>query len=385
MSGPPSQSGASLRARAVLKLTDAAGVAGSRGRTVVSWADLLLSTGPGYGWRRLRAERTASLLSEPARDAVYADIWREAAAELGAELVELSAGFYEARKDPARTRIWRQVVALDDPVTLRLALDKPLVHRMLASAGVPTPDHRQLDFRDVAPALDFMGRAAGPCVVKPASGTGGGEGTTAGVETVTHLARARVRAARRHPRLLIERQVEGPVWRLLFLDGELLDVVRSLPPRLTGDGRSTVEQLIASENRRRIVAGGRAGLSLIEVDLDCLIALERAGLKLSSVVAEGQVVAVHTVSNDGRIEDSETFRDGLAPEVVEAARAAAGAIGLRLAGVDVIAPDLARPLAESGGAVTEVNGSPGIHRHYHVAEPERATRVAVPILQKLLG
>jgi cyanophycin synthetase len=184
--------------------------------------------------------------------------------------------------------------------------------------------------------------------------------------------------------MLIERQVPGPVYRLLFLDGELIDVIRHVPPRLAGDGRSTVEQLIGAENERRVAARGAAGLSLLDVGLDTIFTLERQGLRLGSVVAEGTTIAVQTVTNDNRIEDTETIREPLAPELVAASRRAALAVGLRLAGVDVITPDASQPLEQAGGVVAEVNGTPGIHHHYHVADGANATRVAVPILEKVL-
>jgi cyanophycin synthetase len=60
-------------------------------------------------------------------------------------------------------------------------------------------------------------------------------------------------------------------------------------------------------------------------------------------------------------------------------------VGLRLAGVDLVAPDLTRPLAPGFGAIVEVNGTPGLHYHYHVADTERASRVALPVLEKLLS
>ena len=64
--------------------------------------------------------------------------------------------------------------------------------------------------------------------------------------------------------------------------------------------------------------------------------------------------------------------------------AAAACVGLRLAGVDLVTPSLEGSLAETGGVVLEVNCTPGLHHHYLVAEPDRATRVAVPILRRLL-
>jgi cyanophycin synthetase len=221
-------------------------------------------------------------------------------------------------------------------------------------------------------------------VVKAASGTGGGEGTTAGVDTPARLMRARLRAGRFGTRLLIERQAPGTVYRLLFLDGELIDVIRHLPPRLTGDGQRTVEQLIEAENERRLAADGAAGLSLLEVGLDTVFTLERQALRLDSVVADGAEVAVQTVTNDNRIEDTQTVREPLHPELIEAARRAAATVGLRLAGVDLISTDPSRPLEQNGGVVVEVNGTPGIHHHYHVADGANATRVAVPILDRVL-
>jgi cyanophycin synthetase len=175
------------------------------------------------------------------------------------------------------------------------------------------------------------------------------------------------------------------VYRLLFLDGELLDVLRSLPAHLTGDGKSTVEELIDAENDRRVAAEGAAGLSLVGVDLDTVFALARAGLRLSSVLVAGRTVPIGVVTNGNAAEDNETFRGEISPQLIAEARSAQDAVGLRLAGVDVITTDLARPLAETGGVINEVNGTPGLHHHYLVADPDRATRVAIPVLERLLS
>jgi cyanophycin synthetase len=64
---------------------------------------------------------------------------------------------------------------------------------------------------------------------------------------------------------------------------------------------------------------------------------------------------------------------------------AAEALGIRLAGVDVITRDPGVSLHASGGRVTEVNTTPGLHWHYLVRSPEAGVRVAVPILERLLA
>jgi cyanophycin synthetase len=358
--------------------------AGKAGTILGARADLLRSTGPRAALRELREDAVLGAEGGDPIDSFYRRIWGEAASELGAEVRDLSSGFLEISKGEARTRVWRQEVMLDDEVTLRLAADKPLAHRLLLEAGVPVPEHVEFELDDLATPLSFLKGDSSPCAVKPAAGTDRGTGVTCGVRDRADLLRARLCAARWGRRLLIERQLAGEVYRLLFLDGELLDAVRRSPPRVVGDGRSTVADLIAAENRRRLAAGGAAGLSLLRIDLDCLFTLREAGLSLRSVPSPGVEARVKTVANQNRLEDNETVRD-LSDELVGAARAAAAAIGLRLAGVDVIAADALRPLSESGGVVVEVNGTPGFNQHYQVADPERATRVAVPILRKLLG
>jgi cyanophycin synthetase len=345
----------------------------------------LLAIGPAYAWRRLRDDAAYARLDQGGRNRVYRDVWLDAATEVGAELEDLGGGWFEIRASGARTRINQQRVPLDDGVTLRLADDRRLTQALVAGAGLPVPEQLVFDADDLSPALDFMERHTGLCVVKPASGTGGGEATTAGVGTPTQLRRARIRAARLASQVVIERQVPGTVYRLLFLDGDLLDVVRRHPPRVEGNGECTIRELIVAENRRRLAAGGSIRIEQLNIDLDCLYALDGAGLTLRSIPRAGEVVAIKTATNQNRAEDNETVRDGVAPELVADARQAADAIGVRLAGVDLITSDPGRSLRESGGVVIEVNGNPGLHHHYQVARREQATRVAIPILRLLLG
>ena len=73
-----------------------------------------------------------------------------------------------------------------------------------------------------------------------------------------------------------------------------------------------------------------------------------------------------------------------AQEVIDECAEAVRAVGLRLAGVDVVTPDIGRHLAEAGGTIIEVNGTPRFQYHYQVADPAGATRIAIPILGRVL-
>jgi cyanophycin synthetase len=359
--------------------------AGRPGIELAVRLDLLRSLGIRNVWRRWRDEARLAAVAASGRRSGYEQIWRDAADELGAQVKDVSGGFLEISKGAARTCVWNHVVPLDDLVAQRLSLDKVLVHRLLAEAGLPVPSYSEFDAANPQAAEGLLA-SGGPCVVKPVA-SDAGSGTTTGVRTPVQLRRAILRAARLDPRIMIERQAPGHAHRMLLLDRELLDVVRRHPPQVTGDGRSTISKLIAAENRRRIErAAGNGRTQLLRIDLDCLFTLEAAGLSLSSVLPAGERVSVKTaVSQNAPRENEGILRHGkISPALVEDARTAVDVLGLRLAAVEVVTPDTSVPLREAGGVVIEVNCPPGLHYHYDIAEPDQAVRVAVPILDRLL-
>jgi cyanophycin synthetase len=360
---------------------DALGRAGAPGRVLAPRLDLVRSIGVRYALGEQR-RRLAARLPSDGRRAGYVERWFDAARQLGVEATDLSRGFVELRRGENRIVVWNHWVPLDDIVTLKLTLDKPLVHRILTAEGLPVPEHALFNVVDLAPALDFLARQDGPCVVKPVDRQGGTV-TTSGIWTAAHLRRARLRARRLSQRLLIERQVPGDNYRLLFLDGELLDVVRRYPPRLVGDGRSSVRDLLAAENDRRYsIAGGRGTWDLV-ADLDTVLTLEQRGLTLGSVPAAGESVVVKTVVNSNGPEFNESVRDQVSDAFVADAARAASLLGVRLAGVDLISPDCRQPLAAAGGVVLEVNATPGLHYHYEIRNPDQGAPVLIPILRAL--
>lgn len=364
-----------------IALLRAAARSGSAGRAWASRLDLVRSAGLRYAFHRRREQAKENEIGSRALERFYHDAWAEAAAELGAEVTALeSGGFLEIRRGDVVTRVWRQLSALDEAVSLRLALDKTVVHELLKKRGIAVPDYAEFDYTDAATAVEFIANAGVPCVVKPANHGRGGAAVTGCVQNARHLARATLSAARLDTRLLIERQVPGEMYRLLYLDGELLDVVLRQAPRVRGDGSSTILALIAQENERRLAAARPR--ALITVDLDCLLALEAGGRSPFTVPAAGESVQVKTASSENGKEENHTMRS-FSADVVEECAEAVRAVGLRLSGVDLVTPDINRPIADAGGAIIEVNGTPGFQYHYEVADPANATRIAVPVLQRV--
>jgi D-alanine-D-alanine ligase-like ATP-grasp enzyme len=310
-------------------------------------------------------------------------MWLEAARNIGAELRELSPWSVEISRGAARTRVMGQTVTLNDCVSIELAEDNVLTYELLVAEGLPVPEYLVFDGADGAAATAFLEAGPVPCVVKPTRGSGG-EGVTGEVRRKRDVRRAVLVASRFDKRCLIERQITGDLFRFLLLDGEVLDTLRRRAPHVAGDGRSTIGELVHAEYDRRIAADGVTGLKPFVVDLDCLLTLRQASLSIDSVLERGRVVRVKTVSNYNSPSENETVRDPVAPSLREELAHCAAELGLRLAGIDVITDDLSKGLAESGGVLLDVNGSPGLHHHYLVADPPAATRVAVLVLQAVL-
>ena len=332
---------------------------------------------------KLRTRRNIAA-DERGVSAFYDEAWREAAAELDAEVVDLGAGFLEIRRDGRRTRVWGQHVEIDHPVTLQLAGDKAVVHALLREAGLPVPDFAAFSLESIEKARTFLASHCGPCVVKPWCGTGGGRGVSTNVRTPRELRRAAIDAAVYSGKLLIEAQVPGDGYRLLYLDGELLDAVCRRPPHVVGDGKATIRELIERENRRRAVEGGAAATGRIMVDAHCRATLRREGRSLSTVLAEGGTAQVQSISNAGSEQDSETVLHEIGPELRQQGARAAEVAGVRLAGVDVITTDPGVAPADCGGAFNEVNTTPGLHWHYRIRNTEQRVPVCTIVLRRLL-
>lgn len=329
-----------------------------------------------YRGRRLDGRRADEL-----RSGFYAEVWCDAAARLGASVELLDDDILEIRLGNACTRVRQTTTAIDDPVSLSVAANKPLVYRLLAKRGLKTLNYFEFTLSDIALASAFTARFGGEWVVKPANGAGG-RGVTTGVISSFDLVRAAVAAAAYEPNLIVEQQVEGDLYRLLYLDGTLLDAVLRKSPMVVADGRSNVRQLIRLENRARLEAGHKYAQVLVSIDMDMRRTLAQQHLSLSSVPKKGTVVTLKKVVNENSAADNLSATSLLCQSIIEDGAAAAATVGVRLAGVDVVTRDPGVPLAESGGVILEVNSTPGYHYHYH--QRDGGAVVALPILSWLL-
>jgi len=312
----------------------------------------------------------------------YERTWQAAAQELGGSWTRLTADVSEIELAGRRTRVIGNVSEIDNPVTLAILHDKALTYRLLQEQKLPVPRHLVFTLRGIGAAVEFMRTMGRDCVVKPAGGTGGGRGVTTGIGKISDLARAAAAAAVYADELLIEEQIDGDNYRLLYLDGVLIDSFVRRLPSVMGDGRSTVAELVDRANDRRLAAKAGVSQVLISIDLDMRRTLAKQGLTLGSVPAAGRSVTLKTVVNENSGADNATATGMLCRSIVEDGARAVAALGVRFAGIDLILRDPAVPMAQSGGVVLEVNGTPNLYYHYN--KSDGSFPVAVHLLRRLL-
>jgi cyanophycin synthetase len=274
-------------------------------------------------------------------------------------LVQLGYGVKQQRIRAAET-------SLTGAIAEGIAQDKDLTRNILLAAGVPAPEGYPVT--DAADAWETALYIGLPVVVKPQDGNQG-RGVTTNLTTREQVEAAYASARERSDSVLVEKYIPGCDFRLLIVGGKLVAAARRDPARVIGDGVHTVRQLVDAANQDPRRAEGHSNvLSKIHIDDIGLHTLAGQGLTPDSIPQPGRTVLIRRNANLSTGGTATDVTDQVHPEVAARAIEAAQAVGLDVAGIDVIAGDIARPLEEQGGVVVEVNAAPGLRMHLAPSE-----------------
>ena len=317
------------------------------------------------------------------RQRYYDLFWARVAAETGATVQKWDAGFTRLTRNGTILVVRGPEVRLDDKLTLDLMGNKAITYELLAEQGLDVPRHVRFSISDMSMALGLLADAGRPLVVKPNFGTGGGRGVITGVSTVSELRLAAFRAARFDPDLIAEEQIEGQSWRLLFIDGCFLDAVRRDPPRIVGDGSKSIAKLVQIENTARLKARPFTALSPIRIDGECKAYLTAQGLTPRSIPEASQLVILKRAVNENASAQNHALRAHVHPATLNICARLAQNLGVRLAGIDIIARDISLPLTRTNGYIGEVNTTPGLHHHDLVAVKPGGRSIAADLVEHM--
>jgi cyanophycin synthetase len=263
-------------------------------------------------------------------------------------------------------RIWASETDRTGAIAEAIAQDKELTKSLLGAVGVPVPEGRTPASAEEAwqAALEI----GLPVVVKPSDGNQG-RGVSVGLDTEEAIKTAFGVAQREGRAVLVERHLSGSDYRLLVVGERLVAAARREVPKVVGDGQHSVVELVRLTNQhpRRGEDHATAQSKLLLDEIACeVLATQR--LTPESIPAPGQVVVLRRNANLSTGGSAIDVTDEVHPEVAARAIQAARMVGLDVAGIDVVAPSLSRPLEETAGAIVEVNAAPGLRMHLEPSE-----------------
>ncbi|MRX10098.1 cyanophycin synthetase [Pseudoduganella sp. FT25W] len=246
-------------------------------------------------------------------------------------------------------------------IAVGIASDKQLTKALLQEAGVPVPEG--VSVRTVEQALRAARELEGLVTIKPLDGNHGrGVSTRCGTPDDVKLAFER---AREHGRtIIVERDIPGDDYRILVAGERVVAAALRRPAAVTGDGVSTVRELVEQENRNPARGEGHTNiLTRIPLDGHAETTLATQDLSFDSVPVEGRRVLMRGNANLSSGGTAEDVTDRLPPETLAMCVRAAQKIGLDVAGIDLVCEDISVPLNGRNGAVIEINAAPGIRMH----------------------
>lgn len=221
-----------------------------------------------------------------------------------------------------------------------------------------------------------------PLVFKPLNGNHG-RGATINVTNTADAEIAFEHARKISPKVIAERFIQGYDFRILVIDYKMVAAALRKPAHVTGDGHSTIKQLIDTENLdSRRGYGHENVLTEITVDHDTESLLQKRGYTLESIPARGEVVDLKSTANLSTGGTSVDVTDLVHPLNVFVCERIAKVVGLDICGIDIMASNLSEPLKQTGGVVLEVNAAPGFRMHLSPSEGT-ARNVAAPVLDML--
>ena len=258
---------------------------------------------------------------------------------------------------------------------VEIAGDKKATKDLLRDAGVPVPKgttvYTQEELKNAVEWLGF------PLVIKPLDGNHG-KGATINILNLKEAQKGFTEAQKFSDGVMVEQFIIGFDFRVLVINGKFVAAAKRTPAMVTGDGTSTIGQLIEQENSdpRRGV-GHEKALTRIKVDKHTQSILISRELTLNAVLAAGEELYLKSTANISTGGTATDVTDLVDPYNILMAERIAGIVGLDICGIDVMTPDIAIPLNETRGAVLEVNAAPGFRMHIsptfglprNVAEP----------------
>lgn len=282
------------------------------------------------------------------------------------EQLDEGASLYRLGTGKHQKRIQASISENTGCIAADIACNKPLTKKILEQHGLPVPAGMVVhELTELGQAANVLGY---PLVVKPDNGNQG-KGVTVQISSLPELENAFTAAAVFSPAVLVEKYIPGKHYRLLVVGDRLAAAAERIPAHVTGDGIHTVRQLVAQENKNPLRGEGHdKPLTKLVLDAVSEAVLKKQGLCPDSLPAAGERVWLRENDNLSTGGTARDLTDEVHPLQARLAVRAVRAVGLDIAGVDLIMQDISAPPENQSGAILEINAAPGLRMHLFPSE-----------------
>lgn len=288
-------------------------------------------------------------------------------------LVQLGYGVYQKT-------IQATITCKTSMIATDIASDKALSKKLLENMGVPVPKGYKIYNEDeIEETISAIGY---PVAIKPLD-SNHGKGISVNITNIEDAKKAFESAKQYSRAVIIEKSLTGKDFRALVINNKLVAVAERTPAFVTGDGKSTIRDLIEVVNKDpRRGYGHEKILTQITADNMTNRILELLGYTLDTVLKKKEICYLKSTANISTGGTAIDRTDEVHPDNIFIFERIAHIIGLDIAGIDIIAPDISTSIIKNGGAIVEVNAAPGFRMHISPSEG-LPRNVAEPVVNML--
>jgi len=158
-------------------------------------------------------------------------------------------------------------------------------------------------------------------------------------------------------KVMIQEQVQGDDYRFLTIDGKMFIATKRVPAFITGDGKSTIKELIDETNRdpRRDINNPAHILKPIQYDEMLDKYLSEQNLTLEYIPKDQERVYVRKVASMSQGGITEDVTDNVHPQLKSIVESISSTNKSYVMGIDVICKDISQPLTKDNGSIIEIN------------------------------
>ncbi len=264
-----------------------------------------------------------------------------------------------------KKRIWGPVTSETSMISSDIAQNKLLTKKIFYETGFPVPRGEIVTSKEEA--VQSAEKLSYPVIIKPVDGHHG-EGVLGDIISKEEAEEAFEIAKDYSNKLLLEEHIPGDDFRFLIIDNEVKAVAKRIPAHVTGDGRSTIEELVEKENEDpKRGEGHQSVLTNLRLGKEEIRFLRTRGFIPESVPDKGEKIFLRVGGNLSTGGISEDYTERIHPELEKIIERASKVIGMDLAGIDIVAEDVTSHPDDMRWGIIEVNASPGLRMHTNPA------------------